>query len=173
MVLPAGKTTLAQALADRYGLAVVSSDRVRKEMLGLDPQVHRPAAYEAGIYRPEVTERTYRALADRAERLVGMGESVVVDATFAGESQRALFRTVADRTHTATTWVRCRPPDDVVAERLRRRADRPDQLTDADATVAARLERHPAAWAGVLEVDTSRPMRQGVDEVARAAGLAD
>ncbi len=170
------KTTLAHALADRWGLAVVSSDRVRKELLGLDPQVHRPAAYGAGIYRPEVTKRSYRALADRAERLVGMGESVVVDGTFAGEAQRALLRAVTDRTHTATTWVRCRPPDAVVAARLRRRADRPDRLTDADAVVAAQVERHTAAWPGwpqVVEVDTSRPVGQGVDEVARTAGLGD
>ncbi len=161
-----GKTTVATAVADRFDLAVLSSDRVRKEMLGIDPESHRPAAFGRGIYRAEVTEHTYECLAEQAGGILAMGCSVVVDATFAAARHRRLLADVATRTHTAATWVRCRPPDAVVAARLRQRARRLDPSTDADAAVAARLARQTDPWPGATDLDTSRPVGDCVDAVA-------
>ena len=56
-----GKSTLAAALAARSGATVLSSDRVRKELLGIEPTERAPAA----AYAPEVNRRTYRELGDR------------------------------------------------------------------------------------------------------------
>ena len=90
-----GKTTLAGAVADAVGGVLLSSDRIRKEILGLDPTDRHPAPYGAGIYTAESTERTYRRLAERAGDVLSMGECVVVDASFARAEHRRLLREVA------------------------------------------------------------------------------
>src|SRR6476659_10070713 len=64
-----GKSTLAQGLAVRSGLPVLSSDIVRKDLAGV------PSGARAGddVYSDEFTLRTYRALCDSARRLVESG----------------------------------------------------------------------------------------------------
>ena len=54
-----GKSTLAAALGDELGWPVLRSDEVRKELAGLDPLDHAPAAYGTGLYAPSITDATY------------------------------------------------------------------------------------------------------------------
>ena len=86
-----GKTTLATALGDTLPAAVLSSDRVRKELSGLPPTRHVAAPFEEGIYGRGMTARTYALLARRTGSLLAMGESVIVDATFSRAELRLLF----------------------------------------------------------------------------------
>ena len=72
MGLPAsGKTTLAHALASNLDLEHLSSDVVRKELVGIRPNERRPEPFAAGLYSPEMTERTYAALRRRPHDRVG------------------------------------------------------------------------------------------------------
>ena len=49
--LPAtGKTTLGGAIADRFGAVLLSSDRLRKELAGIDPETPVPADFGQGLY---------------------------------------------------------------------------------------------------------------------------
>ena len=48
-----GKTTLAGGVADRLGFVTINSDRVRKELAGLDPERSAPDTFGAGLYTPE------------------------------------------------------------------------------------------------------------------------
>jgi predicted kinase len=48
-------------------------------------------------YRPEITERIYETLVQRAGRILSQGPSAVVDAVFARESERAAIGDVARR----------------------------------------------------------------------------
>jgi aminoglycoside phosphotransferase family enzyme len=45
-----GKTTMGGALADRFGALLLSSDRVRKELAGIDPQTRVPIGFGEGLY---------------------------------------------------------------------------------------------------------------------------
>ena len=63
-VAASGKSTLAAALAERAGATVISSDVVRKQLLGIDPTARAPA----GAYADEVNRRTYDALGRLAWR---------------------------------------------------------------------------------------------------------
>ena len=60
-----GKTTLSGALADELGAVLLSSDRLRKELAGLDPFQYAAAPYRAGLYTPEHTSRVYGELLRR------------------------------------------------------------------------------------------------------------
>lgn len=168
-----GKTTFADALAEHTGFAVLSSDRCRKEMLGLDPLEHHPAAYGQGIYTPELTDRTYRRLADQAAHLLSMGESVVVDASFTGRQYRTLFADLALRSKSTLLQLQCRPPQAVVDQRLRRRALVPDAYSDAGLPVGARLAAAAQPWPEATAIDTSMPTSRCVASVLAAGGLAE
>jgi predicted kinase len=119
-----GKSTLAAALAQRSGATVVSSDAVRKELLGLAPSERAPET----AYGPEMDRRTYEALCRRARALA---EPVIVDATFRRRQDRDACCLPGD-----LVWIECRAPVELRAERARE----PRRLSDADADVAVRQE---------------------------------
>ena len=65
-----GKSTLARGLARTAKLHLLSSDRVRKGLAGLEPDAEASAAFGEGIYTQEWTERTYGScLQEVRERL--------------------------------------------------------------------------------------------------------
>ena len=97
-----GKSTLSAAIADHHGATVISSDRVRKEIAGLDPEHAAAAPFGEGIYTTEWTQRTYAAVLHRAAILLERGEHVVLDASWSSERHRASARELAraDTQHT-------------------------------------------------------------------------
>ncbi|MDA1095873.1 MAG: AAA family ATPase [Chloroflexi bacterium] len=120
-----GKTTVAQGVAGSRGLAYLSSDLVRKELAGIKPDDRRYEAFDAGMYGRDSTERTYDELAARASRYLEDGRSVVVDASFRREGDRARLVNVARRLSPQPTVVTilCEAEDAIVKARLERRQE--------------------------------------------------
>lgn len=159
-----GKTTIAGLLADRLGAVLLSSDRVRKELAGLDPARHATAPYRAGIYSPEHTARTYAELLRRAEELSGRGESVVLDASWAAAGERDRAHAVALRTHSTAVALRCDAPAAVTDARLRTRTG---SLSDADPAIAHAMAQDMAPWPQATVVNTSGEPGAGLAEALR------
>ncbi|MGW2914237.1 bifunctional aminoglycoside phosphotransferase/ATP-binding protein [Streptomyces asoensis] len=146
-----GKSTLSGALADRLGVTLLSSDRMRKELAGIPAERSAAAGYGEGLYTPERTARTYAALLDRAAALLSTGESVVLDATWSDTAQREAARRVADRTCADLVPLRCHVPREVSAARLRARTGGP---SDADAAIGAAVAAAEHVWPEAVPVDT-------------------
>nr|WP_202510114.1 bifunctional aminoglycoside phosphotransferase/ATP-binding protein [Streptomyces sp. SID5643] len=154
-----GKSTLAGALADRLGVTLLSSDRVRKELAGIPAEQPAAAAYGEGLYSPEWTARTYATLLDRASALLSAGESVVLDATWSDAGQRQAALHVAERTSADLVALRCHVPGDVTAARLTTRAS---GISDADLDIAAAMAAGEPSWPEAVAVDTSGPLESAV-----------
>lgn len=92
-----GKSTLAAALAPRIGpppgARILSSDRIRKRMLGVPAEVH----LEASAYQADISERVYAEQAIRAARIARSGCVVIADAVFDRESDRKRIEGCAAR----------------------------------------------------------------------------
>ncbi len=92
-----GKTTLALKLAPAVGRSpgavVVRSDVERKRRAGVALEDHMPA----GSYTPQASAEVYAAILARAERVLRAGHSVVLDAVFAREEERAAAEALALR----------------------------------------------------------------------------
>jgi len=73
-----GKTTLAVALCQKYGLVHLESDFLRRKLFG------RPT------HLPEESIRLYNALYDRAEELLEEGYGLLLDSTNLIESHREI-----------------------------------------------------------------------------------
>lgn len=122
-----GKTSLAAGLARASGASHLRSDVVRKELAGIPADRAAHAAYQSGLYVPQMTERTYRTLVERAEQQLVEGRSVIVDASFSSRRHRRLFAEMAARTGRQiwTLYLQC--PQSTILQRLdQRRHDASD-----------------------------------------------
>jgi predicted kinase len=132
MGLPAsGKTTLARGLACHLGLVHLSSDGVRKSLVGAHPTDRRRAAVGRGISDQSMTRRTYATLRRRMLRWLRRGHSVVVDAAFGHVAEQAALLRVAARAGAQRRILICQADEDTIRRRLAARES--DSLTATDA----------------------------------------
>ena len=94
-----GKSALARAIASKIppmpGAVILRSDVLRKQMFGVGPEEKLPES----AYGPEVGRKVYEILSQQAGRVLAQGHSVIADAVFARESERAAILDVARRSH--------------------------------------------------------------------------
>src|SRR5690606_18815811 len=134
-----GKSTLAGGLADRMGWTVLSTDEVRKDVLGIPRGRHVYTAPGKGIYAPETTQLVYEELLRRAGQLLARGESVVLDASGASARNRADARRAGWEHRADVVEVRCDLPVDIARERVARRMAEGFDLSDATPEVVTDL----------------------------------
>ncbi|MEU5264656.1 AAA family ATPase [Amycolatopsis sp. NPDC021455] len=158
-----GKSTIAGGLADRLGATLLQSDRLRKELAGLEP-VRRPAeGYREGLYDTSHTDAMYAELVRRAGELLALGETVVLDASWNAARHRALAAAVAERTSSSLVAVRCLAPETTAARRI---TTRTGALSDATPEIAHRMaadadpwpEAHPLPTTGTPAESLARAM---------------
>lgn len=154
-----GKSTLSGALADRLGVTLLSSDRLRKELAGIPAEQPAAAGYGEGLYTAEWTARTYEGLLDRASALLSRGESVVLDATWSDAGQREAAVRMAERAGADLVALHCQVPGDVSAARLTTRAR---GASDADLDVATAMAAKEPPWTEAVAIDTSGPLESAV-----------
>ena len=149
-----GKSTLAAGLGRELEATVLRSDEVRKELAGLDGARPAGAAFGEGIYTVTATAAAYGALLDRARVALGLGETVVLDASWTSAASRERARTVAARSHADLVELRCDAPADVAADRIRRRAESGRDSSDATPSIAATMATLADPWPQASTVDT-------------------
>ena len=161
-----GKSTVADGLGEALGATVLRTDEVRKELAGQAVDRPAPSAYRQGIYTSERTADTYREVLRRARVALGLGESVVLDASFTDDAWRAAARTLAAEAHADLTELRCTVDAETAAERMRRRAAAGTGASDATPAIAVAMAAAGEPWPSAHVVDTAGPVADGV-----AAGL--
>ncbi|HSR36508.1 MAG TPA: ATP-binding protein, partial [Desulfurivibrionaceae bacterium] len=129
-LIATGKSTLAQAWAERHGLAYANSDVVRKELAGLAPTASQKEGVDQGIYTTEFSRKTYDALLTRAEEAIGQGRGVILDASYQSREERAKVVAVAQRLAVAVRFVLCDCSDAIKKTRLALRAQDPNAVSD-------------------------------------------
>lgn len=170
-----GKSTLARSLAEAAGFAVISSDRVRKVLAGIDPEESAGASFEDDLYAPDWTRRTYAACLRDAARRLCRGRRVIVDATFREQAWRQRFLELGRRLGVRSLLLLCSAEPSVVRRRI---DERGPGASDADwaihQAVAERWEPlSPTARARA--VDTGGRLEEAVAdslEILARAGLA-
>jgi uncharacterized protein len=151
-----GKTTVAEMMSAHCSWTVLSSDAIRREIGGVPS---REQAYGEGSHDPAVTKRTYDTLLRRAKAALSLGESVILDASFADETWRAAARELANQTHAALVELCCVAPAAVANQRISRRRQHvaPHQtlLSDATPAIAATMAEHFSLWPTAVVLDTT------------------
>lgn len=143
-----GKSRMARELAPLLAMpaaAVVRSDSLRKQMMGVD------LLDKLGPdgYTPEITARTYQTLYDTCLSILKAGHAVVADAVFARPDQRDAIEQVARAAGVPFRGLWLFTPPALAARRIESR-----RANVSDATVAV-LEQQltydlgPIAWSQV------------------------
>lgn len=165
-----GKSTVGAALAARIGAAYVSSDVVRKELVGLPPREHVPPDRTAEVYGDAMNERTYTAMRERAAAHLRAGRPVVLDATHSRATDRAAALAVARSTGVPALIAELCITDETALARIAERASDPLATSDATAAVfeaqAATFESIGASEGAHLALDASQELSALVEEIA-------
>ena len=148
-----GKSALAGAVADRLGLAVLSSDRIRKELAGRPAGASAVAPYGSGIYSAEWTERVYAGLLHRATVSLAHGESVVADASFISARHRVTAAAAAAGVSADLVQLRCAASPELAARRISMRTG---GVSDADQAIASQMAALADPWPDATVIDTER-----------------
>jgi aminoglycoside phosphotransferase family enzyme/predicted kinase len=167
-----GKSTLARALAAHAGFSVIRTDVVRAELF---PELERGAGhagYAQGLYSPERVARTYAECLSRAEAKLFLGERVIVDASFAAESERDSFARLANAYRVPLVWLVCRADPNSVRARL---AGRTGDASDADVAVYEIARQHwekpgETMRRAMVEIDSDQDSSRSLEAALHALG---
>ena len=147
-----GKSVLARTLAPdirpRPGAVVLRTDVLRKELFKANERDRLPESN----YRSEIAEQVYEMIAERAERILSQGHSVVVDAVFAREPERKKISDVAERLSIRMVGVFLVTD---MATRLTRIGMRKNDASDATPAIAALQENYDLGAIDWAVVDAS------------------
>ncbi len=170
-LMGSGKSTVASSLAFELGVDVVTADAVRKEIGRLPAGSHDFSGYGGGIYTPAFNAATYGELLDRSEKLLASGKSVIVDATFRRRSDRARFRSLAEKLRVPFFIILTSCPKKIMRERLEDRKNDPAAISDGrwELYQQQKNEFEPVEEneGKTITVDTSTSLLNNVDTILR------
>jgi aminoglycoside phosphotransferase family enzyme/predicted kinase len=133
-----GKSTIAERLSDQTGFTVLNSDVIRKRIAGLLPSARTATNYQAGLYTPEFTRRTYDTLHAAAEEELRDGRGIIIDATYKDPEHRRLVRELSEQCQVPVLFVECQAPATTVEQRLQQRERAGNSVSDATSEIAQR-----------------------------------
>jgi len=117
-MIATGKTALSEAWAKHKKLKCYNSDRVRKELAGINPTESRREGMNGGIYTKEFSRKTYKALLEKAETEIKEGHSVVLDASYQHAHDRQEISELAKSMNTHVYFVFCQCPEEEMKRRM-------------------------------------------------------
>ena len=130
-MIASGKSTLGQAWAAKHDACYYNTDRVRKELAGLQPTDKRPDEVGQGIYSASFTGRTYQEMLNRALRDFQAGqERVVLDGSYSRRADRDQVRAMATSSGIRCLFLCCTCVDEEVKRRLEQRERDPLAVSD-------------------------------------------
>ena len=166
-----GKSHVAGQLVERLGAIRLRSDVERKRLLGRDAESVTAADDKSTVYGAELTERTYRRLADLARTVVEAGYPAIVDATFLERGRRDAFAALAETLRVPFAILDVQADDALLEARITARTRAGSDPSEADLAVLGlqRARREPiAADEHTLPVNGADPDLD--DLIARLAG---
>lgn len=148
-----GKSRMGRDLAPypgTPGAAIVRTDALRKQIMGV--AIHESLGPEG--YTPEISARTYQALAETCAMLLKAGHPVVADAVFSKPAERAAIELVAKDCGVPFDGLWLEAPPELARQRIQTR-----KANVSDATVAV-LERQLSYDLGEIgwhRIDSGQP----------------
>jgi aminoglycoside phosphotransferase family enzyme/predicted kinase len=152
-----GKTTLATGLAAETGWTVLRSDEIRRQVgdPATDSSPGETPGYREGRYGPAATASVYQELLRQAEHRLGLGQSVVLDASWTDNSWRDAARAVADRTCSDLAGLQCEAAPPLAADRIARRLKDHADISEATPEIGRAMSRSADPWPSATVVDTT------------------
>lgn len=156
-----GKSTLAAALSERLGWPALRSDIVRKQLAGMSPDESGKASFGEGIYTAEWNRKTYSSLLAQSRKLLEMGESVILDASWARIDDRLQARRLGAEVAAEVLELVCQCTPEIAMARIRERQTSGRDPSDADVEVAKEMRFDE--WPEAIRIDTSDTLASSLE----------
>ncbi len=141
-LIASGKSTVAEAFALRHQRLYLNTDRVRKQLAGIAATERRSDGRNQGIYSPEYTERTYRAMLDAAVTRIRQGKDVVLDGSYSRKSDRANVLECGASLGADVRFIFCHCSEKEVQRRLELRSRDPLAVSDGRWEIYLKQKEH-------------------------------
>jgi aminoglycoside phosphotransferase family enzyme/predicted kinase len=176
-MIACGKSRNAAIIGDLLAAPVVSSDRLRKHIQGVQPEDSLQSKPWSGAYSADTTAKVYDELWNAAETIVSSGRPVVIDASFRTVAMRAEARRLAERLGVPFKFVECSAPKDVIRQRLARRESGGAHESDARPNLLDEFERRFEPVTELpsdvhVKLDTSRPKELTLDALQKTFSVS-
>lgn len=162
-----GKSHISARLAEHFGMIRVRSDVERKRLFGLGPTERSDSArghsvQDSGIYTQKATQDTYARLETLARNALKAGYPVIVDSAALKREERESLHRIAEEQGLPALLLSCEAPDAVLRERIRERAQRRNEVSEAtesvlDHQLAFADPIAPSESAHTIHVHTDQP----------------
>jgi len=163
-----GKTTLARGIGAARDWKILRSDEVRAELI---PREGPRRGYGEGRYAAEATGAVYAEMLRRARVFLGSGESVVLDASWVSQAQRAQAVALAEHTSSDLTQLQCQTDPAEATARIVNRMSRGLDESEATPEVRAEMRRAMDPWpASVLVATCGAPPEATLARALTALG---
>jgi aminoglycoside phosphotransferase family enzyme/predicted kinase len=156
---------IAPLLAPLPGAVVLRSDVLRKQLFGVAETEKLPAA----AYQPEISRKIYRMIEQRAGEILSQGHSVVVDAVFSREDERAATEAVARGLNVPFNGLFLTAS---LTIRQRRIGHRAADASDATAAVAESQESYDIGRLAWASVDASGTPKQTFEQCRQRISMS-
>jgi predicted kinase len=167
-VVGSGKSTIARTLGARTGYQILNSDVIRKQLAGIPLTSHSTEEYGNGLYNESFNALTYDTLLKQTEECLKSGKGVIVDATFKDPTDRRKFMALSSRLPVPVLFVECRATEEQALDRLKKRQQRTEEVSDATVAVYLRQREEFVPLSDVP--DSKRIIVTTEDDPDQAAG---
>jgi predicted kinase len=162
-----GKSTLAAAVAHAFGAELLSTDSLRRSLLGLS---NVPADFNEGNYTPTLRRWIYEEMLRRASQLLNDGLSVILDGTFLVRALREQAHQLAQQAHAVSLFVLCTCSRELALSRIEKRAKQNQSDSEARPELYDRQAHgfeEPQSDEPAIAIDTSRDSSEQLATVCR------
>ncbi|MDF1534992.1 MAG: AAA family ATPase [bacterium] len=166
-LMGSGKTTLAAGLTELLDIEILSSDRIRKELAGVEPTNRRRVPFCADIYSREYTDLTYSMMHERALDSLKRGQSLFLDASYMEPGMRFRAAETARKAGARFLIFYLKADEDTLRSRLQAREGQIGTISDGREEIlsdqaAAFVEPYEFPKGTVLSLDASTPTDESV-----------
>ena len=160
-----GMTAATQGLLEASGAIRFRADVERKRLFGLDALQRSDAARQALLYSSQAGRATHARLFERATVALQGGYSVILDATFLAREPRQQARALAAQLGVRFVMLHFEAQPGTLRERVRQRAQRGDDASDADLAVLESQLAHaqplqPDECEGLVRIDAEAELQE-------------
>ncbi|MEZ4743789.1 MAG: AAA family ATPase [Bdellovibrionota bacterium] len=163
-----GKSTLAEAIAKRYGAELLQTDAIRKELFSENSEKN---FFGEGLYTQENRQSVYQELIRRLDDLLDRGLTVVLDGSFLSETIRHQVEQTVEKytAHYRLIWCHC--DNQISKERISKRLASGKSLSEARPELVENLLQEGTIPIGpdILAIETSNSLAKELAEIK--AGL--
>lgn len=140
-----GKSYFANQLLeelDDFNAIILSSDRIRKTLFGIEAQERVSGTQQKQLYSVEMNQKTYQALTDYTAICLELGFNVILDATFLKYAHRQAIYQVATSFSAESYIFSLNSTSEAAAQSIQLRQQLNNNPSDADIEVMQNQLKH-------------------------------